>query len=155
MRYSSGTCLLGGVTLDEYGMSEVEVASSLVPDHPNVWSDGILVLDRITGVSSSGAGIFAHQSENSWSGRRWSHVDRVRPEDEVQSCKGFCSFPGPLQSVQRAVDVEGHFGFAVFHLLFIWRVDNLGVSFVMLGVFLMVVVVLFHLSLSRMVIFSC
>ena len=29
--------------------------------------------------------------------------DRVRPEGEVQSCKGFCSFPGPLQSVQRAV----------------------------------------------------
>ena len=30
------------------------------------------------------------------------HVDRVRPEGEVQSCRGFCSVPGPLQSIQRA-----------------------------------------------------
>ena len=30
------------------------------------------------------------------------HVDRVRPEGAVQSCRGFCSVPGPLQSVQRA-----------------------------------------------------
>ena len=46
-------------------------AASLVPDYPNVWSDGSLVLDQVTGVSSSGAGFFAHQSENCWSGRRW------------------------------------------------------------------------------------
>ena len=30
--------------------------SSLVPVHPNVWSDGSLVLDQVIGVSSSGAG---------------------------------------------------------------------------------------------------
>ena len=46
-------------------------------------------------------GFFAHQSEDCWSGRRWGHVDRVRPEGEVQSCRGFCSVSGPLQSVQR------------------------------------------------------
>ena len=34
------------------------VAASLVPDHPNVWSDGSRVLDQVTGVSSSGAGFF-------------------------------------------------------------------------------------------------
>ena len=50
---------------DEY--DRVEVAS-LMPDHPNVWSDGSLVLDRITGVSSAGAGFFAHQSEDCWGG---------------------------------------------------------------------------------------
>ena len=33
--------------------------------------------------------VFAHQTEDCWSGRRWGHVDRVRP--------------------------EGHFGFAVYH----------------------------------------
>ena len=42
------------------------------------------------------------QSENCWSDRRWGHVDHVRPEGEVRSCRGFCSVPGPLQSVQRA-----------------------------------------------------
>ena len=29
------------------------------------------------------------------------HVDRVRLEGQVHSCRGFCSVPGPLQSVQR------------------------------------------------------
>ena len=45
---------------------------------------------------------FARFSEECWSGCRWGHVDRVRPEGEVHSCRGFCSVPGPLQSVQRA-----------------------------------------------------
>ena len=50
---------LGGYTsrlINEWGPPDeydrVQVAS-LVPDHPNVWSDGSLVLDRVTGVSSS------------------------------------------------------------------------------------------------------
>ena len=30
-----------------------------MPDHPNVWTDGSLVLDQVTGVSSSGAEFFA------------------------------------------------------------------------------------------------
>ena len=37
-----------------------------------------------------------------WDHRRWGHVDRVRPVGDLQSCLGFCSVPGPLQSVQRA-----------------------------------------------------
>ena len=45
---------------------------------------------------------FAHQSEHCWIDRRWDHVDRVRPKGEVQSCRGFFSLPGPLQSIQRA-----------------------------------------------------
>ena len=101
-RYSSDLLAVWRPT-DEY--DEVE-AASLMPDHPNVWTDGSLdgslVLDRITGVFSSGAGFFAHQTEDCWSGRRWGDVDRVRPEGEIQSCRGFCSVPGPLQSVQRA-----------------------------------------------------
>ena len=83
------------------GFDAVEAASR-VPDAPEVWTNGSLVLDQVTGVSSSGAGFFAHQSEDFWGGRRWGQVDRVRPEGEVQSCRGFCSVPGPLQSVQRA-----------------------------------------------------
>ena len=34
-------------------------AASLIPDHPTVWTDGSLVLDQVTGVSSSGAGFFS------------------------------------------------------------------------------------------------
>ena len=81
---------------------------------PNVWSEGSLVLDRVTGVSSSGAGFFAHESGDLWDNRRWGHVDVVRPEGDVQSCRGFCSVPGSLQSVQRAEFLGCHFGFAVF-----------------------------------------
>ena len=84
---------------DDY--DRISVASS-VPDQPNVWSDGGLVLDRVTGISSSGAGFFAHQSVNFWEDRRWGHVDHVRLAGDVQSCRGFCSVPGALQSVQRA-----------------------------------------------------
>ena len=76
---------LGGVWNGYDGV----VVSSLVPDHPNVWCHGSLVLDQVTGVSSSGAGSFAHHSENFWSDRRWGHVDHVRPEGVVQSCRVF------------------------------------------------------------------
>ena len=30
------------------------------------------------------------------------HVDGVRVDPDLACCKGFCSVPGPLQSVQRA-----------------------------------------------------
>ena len=83
------------------GVDAVGAASQML-GVPNFWTDGSLVLDQVTGVSSSAAGFFAHQSEDCWSGRRWGHLDHVRPEGEVQSCRGFCSVPGPFQSVQRA-----------------------------------------------------
>ena len=71
-------------------------------DAPDVWTDGSLVLDQVTGVSSSGAGFYAHQPENCWGDRRWGHVDRVRPGGDIPSCTAFCSVLGPLQTVQRA-----------------------------------------------------
>ena len=73
-----------------------------MPDHPDVWTDGSLVLDRLAGVSSSGSGFFAHQAEHFWRRRRWGHVDGIRIDPNIASCRGFCSVLGPLQSVQRA-----------------------------------------------------
>ena len=73
-----------------------------MPDTPEVWSDGSLVLDSVTGVSAAGAGIFAHQSELCWSDRRWGHFDRVQSDNVAHSFVGFVSVPGPLQTVQRA-----------------------------------------------------
>ena len=72
--------------------------ASLLPDQPNVWTDGSLVLDRVTCVSSSGAGFFAHQSVNFGEDRRWGHVDHVRPAGDVQSCRGllFSSRASPV-----------------------------------------------------------
>ena len=74
----------------------------MIPDHRNVWTDGSLHLDQVTGVSSSGAGFFAHQSDSCWRGRRWGHVDGIRADHDASFCRGFFSIPGPLQSVQRA-----------------------------------------------------
>ena len=95
------------------------MAVTSLPDHPHVWTDGSLVLDRLTGVSSSGSGFFCSPAEHFWSGRRWCHVDGVRIHPNIASCR-FFSVPGPRQSVQilalqtsRAV----HLG-----------VDNLGVA---------------------------
>ena len=120
--YSSGLCAEWGPSGEH---DEVE-AASLMPDHRNVWTDGNLVLDQVTGISSSGAGFFAYQSENCWSGRRWMHVDQVRSVGDLSSCKGFCSVPGPLQSVQRAEMwsvILALQSFPAVHL----GVDNLGV----------------------------
>ena len=76
--------------------------SCLVPDHPNVWTDGSLVLDKVAGISSSGAGFFAHQAALLWDVRTWGQVDRLPSDGDFTTCRGFCSVPGPYQSVQRA-----------------------------------------------------
>ena len=83
------------------GFDADEVAARM-RDVPEVWSDGSLVLDSVTGVSAAGAGLFAHQPEHCWSDRRWGHVDRVQLDRVPQSYRGFVSVPGPLQTVQRA-----------------------------------------------------
>ena len=83
------------------GFDRVAV-SSLVPDHPNVWTDGSLVLDKVAGISSSGAGFFADHAASFWDVRSWGQVDLIHPVGYVPSCRGVCSVPGPFQSVQRA-----------------------------------------------------
>ena len=97
-RYSSDLITDWGPSDD---FDHVDAAASLT-DHPDVWTDGCLVLDRLTGVSSSGSGFFAHQAERFWRGCRWGHVDGVYPDLDRACCRGFSSVPGPLQSVQRA-----------------------------------------------------
>ena len=83
------------------GFDADEVCAHM-PDSPDIWSDGSLVMDSVTGVSAAGAGIFAHCPETCWGDRRWSHVDRVQSVGIDHSCRAFVSVPGPLQTVQRA-----------------------------------------------------
>ena len=69
---------------------------------------------------------FAHQAEHFWRHRRWDHVDGVRVDPDLVCCKGFCSVPGPLQSVQRAemwCVILALQGSRAVHL----GIDNLGV----------------------------
>ena len=118
-RYSSG--LLAEWSRPD-GFDEAG-AASLMPDHPNVGTDGgSLVLDQVIGVSSSGAGFFAHLARDCWDGCRWGHVDQVRPFRSVQSCRGFCSVLAPLQPEMWGVILALQSSDAV-HL----GVDNLGV----------------------------
>ena len=88
--------------MESSGWFVLHEVSARMPDAPEVWSDGSLVFDWVTGVSAAGAGFFAHQSEHCWSSRRWGHVDHVQLDRVPHSCRGFVSVPGPLQTVQRA-----------------------------------------------------
>ena len=85
-RYSSGLVAEWSVP-DGFDAGEV---AARMPDAPEVWSDGSLVLDSVTGVSAAGAGLFAHQSDHYWSDRRWGHVDRVLLDEVHHSCRVLC-----------------------------------------------------------------
>ena len=52
-RYSSGL-IADWVLSDEF---DHDSAASSLPDHPDVWTEGSLVLDHLTGVSSSGSNL--------------------------------------------------------------------------------------------------
>ena len=58
----------------------------------------------------AGSGVYAHVSGRAWKHRRWGHLDDMRPVRAVtvDSCRGFCSFLGPLHTVQRAEFWEGY-----------------------------------------------
>ena len=75
-----------------------------VGNGPFVWSDGSLVVDKVSGVGVAGAGVYAHISGASWFNRRWAHLDLLPPllDGGDERCRMYCSVPGPLQSVQRA-----------------------------------------------------
>ena len=71
--------------------------SCIVPDFPNIWTDGSLILDKVHGISSSGAG-----SATFGDVRTWGQVDHLQSVGNVPAYRGFCSVPGPYKSVQRA-----------------------------------------------------
>ena len=115
-RYSSGLIADWGLP-DEF---DHDSAASSLPDHPDVWTDGSLVLDHLTGVSSSGSGFYAHQAEHFWRGCRWGHVDGIRPDLDQVCCRGLCSVPGPLQSCSEGRNVGCYFGLAVLSCCSPW-----------------------------------
>ena len=101
--------LLGGVLLVSFLNGgylfdfDVEGASSRVAEEPDVWTDGSLVDDKMSGASSVGAGCFTYRVSRLWASLRWGHWDDDVGEDAVvPACRGFCQVPVPLQTVQRA-----------------------------------------------------
>ena len=82
---------------------DAESAAFHVAGEPDVWTDGSLVEDKVSTVSSSGAGFSSGHAGRFWAERSWGHIDdNVQGDRTVASCRGFCSVPGPLQTVQRA-----------------------------------------------------
>ena len=70
---------------------------------PDVWTDGSMVEDKVSGASSAGAGFSTGRVDRFWAERSWGHIDDGLHENRtVSSCRGYCSVPGPSQSVQRA-----------------------------------------------------
>ena len=94
--------MLLGVTLRCCSLSGDEFdaidAALRLPDYPDVWTGGGRVLDEVCGASPSGSGFYAPLP-----GQRWSHLNDIGPAGGVvESCRGFCSVPGPFQTVQTA-----------------------------------------------------
>ena len=78
--YSSG--LITEWSVPE-GFDPVEAAAEM-SDVPDVWTDGCLVLDQVTGVSSSGSGFFSHLPGHEWSPPRgWGHLGNLGPAGGV------------------------------------------------------------------------
>ena len=50
---------------------------------PNVWTDGGLVLDKVSGASSVGSGMYARVSGHAWRHRQWELLDVMRLADEA------------------------------------------------------------------------
>ena len=82
---------------------DVEGAARRVAEESDVWTDGSLVDDTMSGVSSAGAGCFTFWVSRLWASWKWGHCDDdVGDGSVVSACRGFCPVPGPLQTVQRA-----------------------------------------------------
>ena len=90
--------------------------SCLVPDHPNFWTDGSLVLDKVAGISSSGAGFFADHAASFWDVRSWDllllidRMLRLRGPDTVRisKVKGHADEAMVLHGQVREVDRLGN-----------------------------------------------
>ena len=85
------------------GGFDAESAALHVAREPDVWTDGSMVEDKVSAVSSSGAGFSSGRAGRFWAERSWRHIDDdVQGDRTVASCRGYCSVPGPFQTVQRA-----------------------------------------------------
>ena len=76
---------------------DAEGAARRVAAEPDVWTDGSLVVDTVSGACSAGAGCFTYRCSRLWAGWRWDHLDEdedVGDDAVVSACRGFYSVPG-------------------------------------------------------------
>ena len=87
-------------------------AANRMPPSPDVWTDGSILRNEVSGSAFAGAGVYDRLHADSWRYRRWGHFDDpgLAPDGLSSSCLGFSSLPGPLQTVQRAATNAVHLG---------------------------------------------
>ena len=127
-----------------------EGAAERVPAAPDVWTDGSLVEDKVSGVSSSGSWFFTGHPGRLWVDRRWEHLD----DDDVGgigsgSWLSFCSWSVADCSESRVLEVN----LAPQAADGIHLVLKTSALFVMSVAFWMAALAPVLLSLSRMVMF--
>ena len=76
------------------GMSPQSVdwdsAAKRMPPSPDVWTDGRLVRDEVSGSAWAGAGVYARLHADNWRYRRWGHFDDLGlTPDGLSSSFGF------------------------------------------------------------------
>ena len=54
---------------------DAAAAARRVAAEPDVWTDGSLVDDKVSGSSSAGAGCFTYRCSRLWATWRWGHLD--------------------------------------------------------------------------------
>ena len=66
-------------------------AATRMPPSPDVWTDGSLIRDEVSGSACAGAGIYARLHADNWRYRRWGHFDDLglTPDGLSSSCLGF------------------------------------------------------------------
>ena len=96
-----------------YGFDPAAV-SCVVPDRPNVWTDGRLVLDKVADVSSSGAGFFANHAASFWDVRSWRQFDTLRSVGDSPVLQGFLLCSWAFSVCSEGGNVGSYSGFTVF-----------------------------------------
>ena len=54
---------------------DAEGAAGRVPDELDVWTDGGVVQDQVSGARTAGSGFFTHHPGHHWAVRWWGHLD--------------------------------------------------------------------------------
>ena len=91
-------CALGRYSSDALSEWQLPVgfdgvaAARRVAACPDVWTDGSLVENKVSGASSAGTGCFTYRCSRLWANWRWDHLDDdVRENAVISACRGFCS----------------------------------------------------------------
>ena len=97
----SGNDLSGWSTTENWTNG---VRAGALNPNPDVWTDGSLVRDKVSGICSGGAGLFACCSGAYWFHRSGGHLELLPPDlnSGAERSMLYLSVPRPLQTVQRA-----------------------------------------------------